>query len=137
VVKPPKPSPGYTIDKTKLLMNAIFENLGPDNSSPSNLDLVLQSGTSSYLNHDSQDEKMPEVPGLQKTQGIIAFYIDDKFTLSNALLLAGNARYNQTQLAAGELGQEREPGAAESSDQRDHQPAGSIHDGGLGRPTLL
>jgi len=104
VINPPKPSPGYTIDKTRLTMNATFENLGPDNATPYNLDLVLQSGTSSYLNHDTQDEKIPEVPGLQRTQGIIAFYIDDKFSLNNAVLLVGNARSNQAQVALSKSG---------------------------------
>ena len=104
VVKPPKPSPGYTIPRTKLLIKATFENLGPDNATPYNVDLVLQSGTNSYLAHDSEDEKIPEVPGLQRTMGTIAFYIDDKFSLNNAILLVGNASNNQAQVPLGSTG---------------------------------
>ncbi|MFN2462405.1 MAG: hypothetical protein ABR573_00700 [Candidatus Dormibacteria bacterium] len=104
VVHPPKPSPGYSIAKSTLLLNATFENLGPDNAAPYNMDLVLQSGTNSYLDHDSQDEKLPEVPGLQRTNGVIAFFIDDKFSLSSAVLLVGNARNNQAQLPLGKTG---------------------------------
>jgi hypothetical protein len=104
VVKPPKPSPGYSIPRTRLMINATFENLGPDNDTPYNLDLVVQSGTNSYLDHDSQDEKIPQVPGLQRTQGVIAFFVDDKFNLGNAILLVGNARNNQAQVPLGSSG---------------------------------
>ena len=104
VVTPPQPSPGYTAVKPKILLNATFENLGPDNATPYNLDLVLQSGTNSYLTHDGQDEVIPAVPGLQRTQGVIAFFIDDNFSLKNAILLVGNARFNQAQLALGSSG---------------------------------
>ena len=104
VVTPPKPSPGYTAPKPKLLLNATFENLGPDNATPYNLDLVLQSGNNSYLTHDGQDEMIPAVPGLQRTQGVIAFMIDDNFNLKNAILLVGNARFNQAQMALGGSG---------------------------------
>ena len=104
VVTPLKPSPGYPIPKTKLLINATFENLGPDNAALSYSDLVVQSGVNSYLSHDSQDEKIPEVPGLQRTMGTIAFYIDDKFSLNKAILLVGNPRYNQAQVPLGSTG---------------------------------
>ena len=107
VIRPIKPSPGYSIPKTRLLMNATFENLGPDNTTPYYLDLVLQSGTNSYLDHDSQDEKIPDVPGLQRTQGMIAFYIDEKFKLSDAVLLVGNARNNQAQISLARSGKDK------------------------------
>ena len=104
VVKPLKPSAGYPVGKTKLLMNANFENLGPDNSTPYSLDFALQSGGNSYLDHDSEDEKIPEVPGLQHTLGVIAFYIDDKFSLGSAVLLVGNADKNQAMVPLGSSG---------------------------------
>ncbi|GAC1581853.1 MAG: hypothetical protein NVS3B24_19070 [Candidatus Dormibacteria bacterium] len=104
ITRPTKPSPGYSVAKTKLLINATFENLGPDTATPYNLELVLESGTNSYVDHDSEDEKIPAVPGLQKTKGVIAFFIDDKFSLDNAVLLAGSARNNQAQVALGKSG---------------------------------
>ncbi|MEA2684456.1 MAG: hypothetical protein QOK05_2784 [Chloroflexota bacterium] len=96
--------PAFITAPAKLLIQARFENLGPDNFQPYNEDLVLQSGANSYLNHDSQDEKIPDVPGLQATDGVIAFNVDEKFQLNNAVLLVGNARYNQGQVPLGKSG---------------------------------
>lgn len=96
--------PIYAQSPAKLLIQARFENLGPDNFTPYNEDLVLQSGDSSYLDHDSREEKIPAVPGLQATDGVIAFIIDDKFKLDNAVLLVGNARLNQASVPLGKSG---------------------------------
>src|SRR5437588_80294 len=77
---------------------------GKHNAAPYNQDLVLQSGTSSYLRHDGADEKLPDVPGLQNTQGTIAFDVDEKFSLNNAVLLVGNANFNQATVPLGTSG---------------------------------
>jgi hypothetical protein len=105
VVKAIKPTPPkYSNEPEKVLIEATFENLGKDNFTPYNQDLVLQSGTSSYLQHDSTDEKLPGVPGLQSTAGVIAFVVDEKFSLNNAVLLVGNANYNQASVPLGNSG---------------------------------
>jgi hypothetical protein len=96
IVKAIKPTPPkYSTEPEKVLIEATFDNLGKDNSAPYNQDLVLQSGTNSYLRHSSAEEKLPEVPGLQSTAGVIAFDVDEKFSLNNAVLLVGNANFNQ------------------------------------------
>lgn len=101
-IKPTPPT--YITASAKLLIQARFENLGPDNFTPYNEDLVLQSGANSYLNHASAEEKIPEVPGQQSTDGVIAFVVDDKFQLNNSMLLVGNARFNQGQVPLGKSG---------------------------------
>lgn len=101
-IKPTPPT--YTTAPAKLLIQARFENLGPDNSTPDSGVLALQSGANSYLDHYSSEEKIPEVPGLQATDGVIAFKVDDKFQLNNSVLLVGNASFNQGQVPLGKSG---------------------------------
>ena len=93
--------PTYAQVPEEVTIEATFENTGPDNFTPYNEDLVLQSGTNSYLNHDSRLEKIPAVPGLQTTSGIIAFQVDEKFNLNKSELLIGNANFNQAMVPIG------------------------------------
>ena len=105
VIKPINPTPPtFNQAPEKVTIEATFENLGPDNFTPYNEDLVLQSGTNSYLNHDSALEHIPGVPGLQATSGIIAFQVDEKFNLNNSELLIGNANFNQAKVPIGGSG---------------------------------
>ncbi len=105
IKKAVKPTPpAYLTEPERLLVEARFENVGTENFRPYNHDLALQSGTSSYLDHDSADEKLPEVPGLQSAAGVIAFNVDEKFRLADAVLLVGNARDNQASVPLGNSG---------------------------------
>lgn len=96
--------PTYRSAPEKVTIEALFENLGADNFAPYNQDLVLQSGTNAYLDHDSSIEKIPDVPGLRSTTGLIVFNADDKFDLSKAVLLVGNANFNQAMVPLGKSG---------------------------------
>ena len=87
-----------------MTIEAVFQNLGPDTFNPYNQDLVLQSGSNSYVRHDSTLEKIPDVPGLQSGDGTIAFVVDDKFSLKGANLLVGSANYNQAFVPLGSSG---------------------------------
>jgi hypothetical protein len=101
-IKPTPPT--YSQAPRKVLIEATFENLGKDTFTPYNQELVLQSGTNSYLTADSEDQKIPAVPGLQRTGGVIAFNVDDKFSLKSAVLLVGSARFNQASVPLGSSG---------------------------------
>ncbi|MFN2464819.1 MAG: hypothetical protein ABR598_00965 [Candidatus Dormibacteria bacterium] len=105
IIKPITPTPPtYVSAPRKVTIEAIWNNLGPDNFTPSNEDLVLQSGGQSYLDHDSTTEKIPEVPGLASGSGMISFKVDDKFSFRDAVLIVGNARFNQASVPLGTSG---------------------------------
>ena len=97
--------PTFAQSPEKVTIEAIFQNLGPDTFTPYNQELILQSGTNSYIRHDSVLEKIPDVPGLQSGSGTIAFEVDNKFNLKNAVLLVGSANYNQAHVPLGSSGQ--------------------------------
>jgi len=105
VIKAITPTPpAYVQAPEKVTIDARFENLGPDTFTPYNEDLVLESGSDSYVNHDSSLEKIPDVPGLQSGLGTIAFQVDDKFNLNRAVLLVGSANFDQATIPLGSSG---------------------------------
>ncbi|MGI8609698.1 MAG: hypothetical protein ACR2MY_10805 [Candidatus Dormibacteria bacterium] len=96
--------PTFVTAPEKVTIEATWSNLGPDNFTPYNEDLVLQSGTQSYLDHDSATEKIPDVPGLASSSGMISFKVDEQFSFKNAVLMVGNANFNQASVPLGSAG---------------------------------
>jgi hypothetical protein len=90
----PKPTPGVFATQGKVLIQARFENLGPD-TSEFNSQMSLAIGTNQYTDVDGQDQKLPNVPGKATGTGVIAFMVDNKFDLAKAVMTVGSAQHNQ------------------------------------------
>lgn len=102
--KPPeKASPaGFKYNSSELTINAKFENLGPDTTHFYS-ELTVASNGQSYTSR-GDSEKLPNVPGKQATNGIIAVVTDEKFNLDDAVLTIGNATGNQAMVPLGSKG---------------------------------
>jgi hypothetical protein len=100
----PKPTPGVYITQGKVVIQARFENLGPD-TSEFNSQMSLAIGSNQYTDVDGQDQKLPNVPGKQIGTGVIAFLVDSKFDLGKAVMTVGSAQYNQAVVPFGTAGQ--------------------------------
>src|SRR3981081_1704459 len=91
----PKATPGIFVTTGKVLIQAKFENLGPDTFEFNNAQMSLAVGTNQYVDIDSQDQKLPNVPGKASSTGVIAFSVDNKFDLAKAVLTGGSAQHKQ------------------------------------------
>ena len=97
----PKATPGIFVTTGKVLIQAKFENLGPDTFEFNNAQMSLAVGTNQYVDIDSQDQKLPNVPGKASSTGVIAFSVDNKFDLAKAVLTVGSAQHNQAVIPFG------------------------------------
>ena len=102
----PRPTPGGFASQVpgKLMIEAKFENLGTDTSAY-RADMSLAVGSNQYADVDGEDQKLPNVPGKQTGDGVIAFQVDNKFELAHAVLTVGNAKTNQATIPFGSDGQ--------------------------------
>lgn len=100
----PKPTPGLFATQGKVLIQARFENLGPDTFEFNNTQMSLAVGTNQYVDIDGQDQKLPNVPGKAVSTGVIAFMVDNKFDLAKSVLTVGSAQHNQAIIPFGTSG---------------------------------
>jgi hypothetical protein len=102
--KPPeKASPsGFKYNTSEVIINAKFENLGPDTTHFYS-ELAVASNGQSYTSR-GDSEKLPNVPGKAATNGVIALVTDEKFNLDDAVLTIGNAAGNQAVAPLGSKG---------------------------------
>jgi hypothetical protein len=99
----PKPTPGVYLTQGKVVIQARFENLGPDTSNY-NATTSLAVGTNQYTDVDGQDQKVPNVPGKAVGTGALAFFVDNKFDLAKSVMTVGSAQYNQAIIPFGTSG---------------------------------
>jgi len=64
----------------------------------------LAVGTNQYTDIDSQDQKLPNVPGKATGTGVIAFSVDNKFDLAKAVMTVGSGQFNQAVIPLGQSG---------------------------------
>jgi hypothetical protein len=100
----PKPTPGIFATQGKVLIQAKFENLGPDTFEFTNAQMSMAVGSNQYTDVDGQDQKLPNVPGKATSTGVIAFSVDNKFDLAKAVLTVGSAKTNQAVIPFGTSG---------------------------------
>jgi hypothetical protein len=96
------PTPGGTPKQAQLTVAAKFENLGPDTATFF-ATMSVVSNSQSYTTR-GDDEKLPAIPGKSTTSGVIAFTVDDKFNLDDAVLTVGDASTNQAVVPLGSKG---------------------------------
>jgi hypothetical protein len=99
----PKVTPGAFAVPGKVLMQAKFENLGPETFGY-NPTMSLAVGNNQYTDIDSQDQKLPNVPGKATGTGVIAFSVDNKFDLAKAVMTVGSGQFNQAVIPLGQSG---------------------------------
>jgi hypothetical protein len=99
----PKVTPGAFAVPGKVLIQAKFENLGPETFGY-NATMSLAIGNNQYTDVDSQDQKLPNVPGKATGTGVIAFSVDNKFDLAKAVMTVGSAQFNQAVIPLGQSG---------------------------------
>jgi hypothetical protein len=79
-----------------------FTNLG-DQTTTFYDEIVLSSNDNNYV-ETTREHKIPSVPGTKKGDGLLSFYVDDKFAMSTAVLTFGNPKNNQAVVPFGTVG---------------------------------
>lgn len=77
-----------------VVIDATFQNLGPDEAAPSD-ELVLGDTADNYYEPDRADTDLPTVAGLRSRPGVMAFEVDDRFLLADAVLTVGGPQDRQ------------------------------------------
>jgi hypothetical protein len=98
----PKVTPGAFALPGKVVIQARFENLGPETAG-FNPTMSMAVGNNQYTDINP-DQKLPNVPGKATGTGVIAFTVDNKFDLGKAVMTVGDASHNQAIVPFGTSG---------------------------------
>jgi hypothetical protein len=93
------PAPSPSTDRV-LTLAVTFQNLGRD-SGAFQPEMVLTSGGHHYAEVAREQQELPTVPGQASESGVLAFVVDERFTLADAVLTIGASDERQAVVPLG------------------------------------